>query len=258
MVVFLLNGFVFISIGLQLPTILRDLRGESLGQLIDQAALVGGAVIGLRIVWVFLAMYVPRLFYRSEDSRPSWKEVATIAWAGMRGVVSLAAAFALPFTIGDRGPFPGRNYLLFFTFSVILATLVLQGLTLPLVIRVLGIRDDGLTDEEERSARLAANAAAVEFIGELAGKVGIPSDLVSRLRAEYDDRVHQLEGCCDDASNPSGQVASPQYQDLQQQALQIERNVIIGLRNNRVINDEALRRIQRDLDLAEARITGFW
>jgi monovalent cation/hydrogen antiporter len=260
MVVFLLNGFVFISIGLQLPAILRELRGESLFTLIDEAALISVAVVVVRIAWVFVAAYLPRLLFkqiRARDPYPSWKHVVLVAWAGMRGVVSLAAAFALPITLADGSLFPARNYLLFLTFSVILTTLVIQGLTLPFLIRKLGIKDDGATDEEERVARLAANTAALSFVNDLAAQNNTSADLISRLRAEYDDRVQQLEACCGNQANPSGEVVTPQYQDLQQRALQIERKTIIDLRNDRVINDEALRRIQRDLDLAEARLTGL-
>ncbi len=260
MVVFLLNGFVFITIGLQLPAILREMRGESIFTLIDEAALISVAVVVIRIVWVFVATYVPRFLFkrlRKRDPYPPWRQVVLIAWAGMRGVVSLAAAFALPIALGDGSPFPARSYLLFFTFAVILTTLVVQGLTLPFLIRKLGIKDDGATDEEERSARLAANMAALGFISDLAAHSNASSDLILRLRAEYDDRVQQLEACCGNQVNPSGEIATPQYQDLQQQALQIERKTIIALRNNHVINDEALRRIQRDLDLAEARLTGL-
>lgn len=259
MLVFLLNGFVFIAIGLQLPAILRDLRGESIGSLIDQAALISGAVVLVRVGWVFVATYLPRLLskkLRTQDPAP-WRQVAILAWSGMRGVISLAAAFALPFTLADGAPFPGRNYILFLTFSVILTTLVFQGLTLPLLIRKLGVKDDGGTDEEERSARIAANSAALGYIDELAGRDGTPNDVLSRLRAEYDDRMRELEACCIASGNPGGEVATPQYQELQQAALKIERETIIDLRNRQIINDEALRRIQRDLDLAEARLTGF-
>jgi CPA1 family monovalent cation:H+ antiporter len=260
MLVFLVNGFVFITIGLQLPGILRDLHGEPFLRLLRGGALVSLAVVIVRIAWVVCATYLPRLVVKKirqiDPGRP-WQQVALIAWSGMRGVVSLAAAFALPFTLPDGRPFPGRNYILFFTFCVILTTLVFQGLTLPLLIRKLGIRDDGATDEEERSARLAANSAALTFIDELAARDGVLPDIVARLRVEYDDRVQQLEACCHNSDNPSGEIATPQYQQLQGEALQIERQTIIRLRNEQVINDEALRRIQRDLDLAEARLTGL-
>jgi hypothetical protein len=126
---------------------------------------------------------------------------------------------------------------------------------LPLVIQKLGIKDDGATDEEERTARLEANKAALKLIDETAS-ANFRADVVSRLRAEYDDRLRQLQYCGEQEGNERcGEVVTPQYQQLQKQALDVERDVIISMRNKRVINDRALRRIQRDLDLAEARLT---
>ncbi|MDQ2825255.1 MAG: Na+/H+ antiporter [Verrucomicrobiota bacterium] len=258
-VVFLLNGFIFIAIGLQLPGILRALQGESLVALINDALLISAAAVLVRIAWVFAATYLPRLFskrLRRRDPYPGWRNVVVVSWAGMRGVVSLAAAFALPFTLSDGSPFPGRSYILFFTFCVILVTLVGQGLTLPLLIRKLGVKDDGLTDEEERSARLEANKAAIQMIEKATNNSDFSTEVLGRLRAEYNDRLQQLQQCCEASGNPSGEVATPQYQQLQYEALRLERETIIRLRNEHVINDEALRRIQRDLDLAEARLTG--
>jgi CPA1 family monovalent cation:H+ antiporter len=157
--------------------------------------------------------------------------------------------------LSDGSVFVGREYILFLTFCVILATLVLQGLTLPFVIRKLGVKDDGATDEEERAARVEANQAALKLIDASAGG-NFREDVVSRLRAEYDDRLGQLRRCSEqEGEERCGEVVTPQYQQLQKQALDVEREAIIRLRNKRVINDRALRRIQRDLDLAEARLT---
>jgi Na+/H+ antiporter len=256
--VFLLNGFVFITIGLQLPDILRALNGESLIGLINNAILISVAVVLVRIAWVFPAAYLPRLAFRSVRARepaPGWRNVAIVAWSGMRGVISLAAAFALPLTLSNNVPFPARNYILFFTFAVILATLVLQGLTLPILIRQLGVEDDGGTDEEERTARIEANRAALDLIEELARECGVPDEVADRLRAEYRERMAELERCAEEEDG-SGEIATPHYRRLQREALNVERQTIIRLRNEHVINDDALRRIQRDLDLAEARLTG--
>jgi Na+/H+ antiporter len=258
-VVFLLNGFVFTTIGLQLPGILRSLTGQSLLSLIENAFLVSTAVVVVRIAWVFPGAYLPFLLskeVRLRESAPEWRNLAVIAWSGMRGVVSLAAAFALPFVLPDGSPLPGRNYILFLTFSVILVTLVFQGLTLPIVIRRLCIKSDNSTDEEERTARLKANEAAIEWIEKLRGSGQFSPDTVDRLRAEYDERVGQLQLCAENPDDCRGEIATPQYQRLQGEALRVERQTIIRLRNERVINDDALRRIQRDLDLAEARLRG--
>jgi Na+/H+ antiporter len=258
MVVFLLNGFVFIVIGLQLPGILRTLNRESLTGPIISAIVISGAVILVRFAWVIPATYLPRLLsskLRAHDPVPPWQHVVVVSWAGMRGVVSLAAAFALPLALSDGRPFPARDYILFLAFSVILATLVLQGLTMPLLIRKIGITHDGEADEEERRARLEANKAAIELIGKLRASGEFSPDTVDRLRAEYDERLEQLELCAENPDDCRGEIATPQYQRLQHEALRVERQTIIRLRNERVINDDALRRIQRDLDLAEARLT---
>ncbi|PYK23826.1 MAG: Na+/H+ antiporter [Verrucomicrobia bacterium] len=258
-IVFLLNGFVFIVIGLQLPRILHAWNRASLTGALMSAIVICAMVILVRFAWVIPAVYLSRLL-RSErqvrDPTPSWQHVAIVGWAGMRGVVSLAAAFALPLALPTGRPFPGRDYILFVAFSVILVTLVLQGLTLPVLIRKLRVPPDAQTDEEERLARLEANKAALEWIQEARAKSNFSPDAVDRLRTEYDERIEQLERCADNPDDCRGEIATPQYQRLQHQALRVERKTIIRLRNERVINDDALRRIQRDLDLAEARLTG--
>ena len=255
-VVFLINGFVFIAIGFQLPAIVRSIRHESLALPIENAAVVCAAVVLVRIAWVFPGAYLSFLLSRNRESLPSWQDLAVVAWSGMRGVISLAAAFALPFVLNDGRPFPGRNYILFITFCVILTTLVFQGLTLPVVIRKFCLQGDGSAEEEERVARLEANKNAMGLLDQLAASDDFSRDALDRLRAEYVERVQQLELCAENPENCSGQVATPQFQRLQQRALRVERDTIIRLRNERVINDDALRRIQRDLDLAEARLAG--
>lgn len=259
MITFLLNGFVFIVIGLQLPRILHALSAESLTRPIITAIIISGSVIAVRFAWTITAVSLQRLLSskrRPRDAISFWQYVGIVGWAGMRGVVSLAAAFALPIALSDGRPFPGRNYILFLTFSVILATLVIQGLTLPILIRKLGTAQDQEADEEERQARLEANKAAIEFIEKLRTDGKFSPDTVDRLRAEYDERVEQLQLCAENPDDCRGEIATPKYQRLQREALRVERKTIIRLRNERVINDDALRRIQRDLDLAEARLTG--
>ena len=142
--------------------------------------------------------------------------------------------------------------ILFITFCVILATLVLQGLSLPLLIHRLGVVDDGLANVEERTARLKANEAALAFLAETNAQY--PQELLDRLRAEYDDRIRQLEVCANDDGDQSDGSMAPSYQRLQQDALDVERRTIIRLRDEYIINDEVLRRIQLDLDHAEARL----
>src|ERR1700730_8063092 len=255
MTVFLLNGLVFVLIGLQLPRILHTLSGHSLKQLIWHGALISCAAIVVRIAWVFTSTNMLRLMsitLRASDPYPAWQNVAIVAWSGMRGVVSLAAALAVPLTLSDGRPFPGRDYILFITFCVILATLVLQGLSLPTLIRRLGGMDDGLARVEERTARLKANEAALAYLAEVDSR--FPPDIVERLRVEYDDRIRQLEVCASSSEDRTNRLITPSYQHLQQGALDVERQTIIQLRDEYIINDEVLRRIQLDLDHAEARL----
>jgi CPA1 family monovalent cation:H+ antiporter len=176
-----------------------------------------------------------------------------VAWTGMRGVVSLAAAFALPFTTADGSTFPGRDLILFLTFVVILVTLVVQGLSLPPLIRWLGIEDDGSAEKEEREARLKANQAALARLNEIADTDPVDPELLRRIRVEYEDRIRQL-GVCEPEAETRGGLFSFDYERLLHETLRVERRTLIQLRNEGIINDEVLRRIQRDIDLAEARL----
>ncbi len=259
MVEFLLNGFVFVLIGLQLPEVLAALSRNAIPipRLIWYALLISVAVTLIRILWVFPATYLPRLIFRKlcrRDPYPKWRHVAIVAWTGMRGVVSLAAAMALPLTTRNGAPFPGRDLILFLTFTVILATLVVQGLTLPLLIRWLGVKDDGSMEKEEREARLKANQAALERLGEISQKDSPLYDALQRLRIEYEDHIRQVEGAEPQNAGTPLRRFSSEYERLSHLALDQERRTIIQLRNEDVISDEVLRRIQRDIDLAEARL----
>jgi len=174
--------------------------------------LISGVVILVRIAWVVPAAYLPRLVskkLRVREPFPAWQNVTIIAWSGMRGVISLAAAFALPFVLPDGRPFPGRNYILFLTFGVILVTLVFQGLTLPLVIRKLRIKGDSSADEEERTARLEANKVAIELIEKLRENGDFSPEVVDRLRAEYNERVEQLQLCARNPTNAAVRLPRP-------------------------------------------------
>lgn len=259
MVDFLLNGFVFLLIGLELPEVMKSLSGPALplSKLVWDALLISLAVIVIRILWVFPATYLPRLLFKSvrqKDPYPQWQHVTLVAWTGMRGVVSLAAALALPFTTYDGSPFPCRALILFLTFTVILATLVAQGLTLPWLIRGLGIKDDGSMQKEEHLARLKANQNALARLNEIAESDPVKADALERLRVEYEDHIRQLQAL--DARNAGVSLRrfSTEFESLSREALRQERRTIIELRNEDAINDEVLRRIQRDIDLAEARL----
>lgn len=253
MLEFILNGFVFILIGLQLPEVLHGLSKDAIPirQLVWYALLISLAVVIIRILWVFPATYLPRLIFKKlcrRDPYPSWRHVTIISWTGMRGVVSLAAALAL------KDNFPHRNLVLFLTFIVILATLVVQGLSLSWLIRWLGVEDDGSLEKEEREARLQANRAALARLNEIAARDTLKTDALQRLRIEYEDHISQLSTAEPPRAGSRLRLFSTEYERLARTALQQERRTIIQLRNQSVINDEALRRIQLDIDLAEARL----
>jgi CPA1 family monovalent cation:H+ antiporter len=260
MLEFLLNGFVFILIGLQLPEVLRALSEHpdySIGRLVWYALVISLAVILIRILWVFPASYLPRLLFkriRDKDPCPSWRHVMIVAWTGMRGVVSLAAALALPLTIGNGAPFPERDLILFLTFIVIVATLVVQGLSLPVLIHWLGVKDDGAAEREEHEARLKANQAALARLKQIPEHSPAKADAKRRLSIEYEDRIRQLEDIDPSNADSPRHLFSAEYEHLSYETLMEERKTIVHLRNRGVINDEVLRRIQQDLDLAEARL----
>ncbi|MDB6028624.1 MAG: Na+/H+ antiporter, partial [Verrucomicrobiales bacterium] len=242
MVEFILNGFVFILIGLKVPEATRALSGKSIYPLVGKALLISVAVILIRIVWVFSVTYVPRFLFkklRERDPSPRWQNVAIVAWTGMRGVVSVAAALALPFTITSGSPFPERDLILFLTFVVIAATLVVQGLTLPWLIRWLGIEDDRGAEKEEREARIQANQAALNGLISREQRGGLnPTevDAIQRLRIEYEDRLRELESYNAQEGESASRIFSTAYDELSKEALKSERKTILKLRNENVIN----------------------
>ena len=259
-IVFVLNGFIFILIGLQLPSILSSISGKLTATLLWYAVLISAVVIGVRLLWVFPATYIPRLLsrrLRERDPYPPWQNVLLIGWTGMRGVLSLAAALTLPLTTNNEVPFPKRDLIIFLTFSVILVTLVLQGLTLPLLIRWLKVTGDVGTEREEMEARLRAAEAAMARIEELTDQDNVlaESEMVLWLRTQYKDRIHRFCACCD-AMDEGSQEQLAAFEYLQHEVLVAERKILIKLRKQGIINDEVLLRIERDIDLDEVRLGG--
>jgi monovalent cation/hydrogen antiporter len=215
------------------------------------------AVVIIRLLWVFPATYLPRLIFKymhRRDPYLKWQHVALIGWTGMRGVISLAAALALPFTVQNGSPFPGRDLILFLTFVVILATLVVQGLSLPLLIHWLGIKDDGSMEKEEHEARFEANQDALARLNDLAEPGPEKAEALHHLRLKYEDHIRQLQGEEPERAGTSLRRFSSEFERLSREARTQQRRTIIQLRNRNVISDEVLRRIQRDIDLAEARL----
>jgi CPA1 family monovalent cation:H+ antiporter len=255
MVVFILNGILFMLIGLQLPQVIHALSPDSAMTVAKLAILVLLVIVLIRFVWMFGANYFIRLFNRVFHHRtpPLWKHTAFIAWTGMRGADSLAGALAIPFVLPNGAPFPGRDLILLLTFCVIFGTLVVQGFTLKPLIRWLKIVDDHVPEKEERMARLQANEAALARIEEMGSSSQARPENVERLRSEYADRIRQLSK---DTSHGETirRLFSRDFEELAREALETERDTVITLRNDEAIDDEVLRHIQRDIDLAEARL----
>src|SRR5918992_573042 len=186
--VFILNAALFTLVGLQLPLVLDGLDGWSTVELVGAAAAVCAAVVLARVLFVFPFMYVPKRLRRGIRQRqptPRWDYGAVLSWAGMRGAVSLAAALAIPLETDAGTPFPGRSLIIFLAFTVIMFTLVVQGLTLPVVIRALGVEDDGAEAREEAKARKRAAQAALERLEELTGEDRVLEETAQRPRGAH-------------------------------------------------------------------------
>jgi CPA1 family monovalent cation:H+ antiporter len=249
-VTFLLNGLLFILVGLQLNTILASHALPSARSLVLDAMFICLTIILVRIAWVFPGAYLPRFLsrrVRERDPYPSWKYVSVVAWTGMRGGVSLAAALALD------SKFPERDLIVFLTFCVILATLVVQGLTLPLLIHWLDVADDGSLEKEEEKARLKIFQAAFARLEELANEGWASQEIIEDLRAHYMQRKHKYKSHLDDTGNIFAERIAV-YQRLQRELLAAKRKTLIALRDSGIINDEVLRKIQYDIDMEEVRL----
>src|SRR5258708_29988565 len=216
-------------------------------------------VILVRFVWVFLQALLPRMIshrLRERDPYPGWRPVVLIGWTGMRGAVSLAAALALPEGTAEGAAFPERALVVYLTFSVILATLVVQGLSLPLLIRGLGLYDDGASERQETQARLTAAQAVLARLDELASQDEVSQELAQHLRKHYETRVCNITKHFKQAEDEPGEDHATTYQQLQREALQAERSAVIGFRNRGEINHEEIRPNERKLDLEEQRLAG--
>ena len=255
--VFGLNAGLFILVGLQLPGVMDGISGLSTGAIVGYAVAVSAAVIVVRFLWVFPSTYLPRLVSRRIREREPpvhWHFPAIVAWTGMRGAVSLAAALAIPTTIDAGGDFPQRDLIIFLTYAVIVATLILQGTTLPMLIRVLGVEEDGNPEQRESKARLLAARAALDRIEELRELDWVRDDTADRMRGMYDFRIRRFSARFDEEDDGAMDRQSQDYQRMRRKVLEAERAEIIRLRNQGKITDEIMRRIERDLDLEDTRL----
>jgi CPA1 family monovalent cation:H+ antiporter len=258
--VYLIEGIVFLMTGLQARTLTAGLGSYSLYALVGSAAVVSVVVILARFVWVFPATYLPRWLIPAiarKDPSPPWQWPFMIGFTGVRGIVSLAAALAIPFTMANGRPFPDRDLILFLTFSVILVTLVGQGLMLPAVIRMLGLDNAGERElhadrTEELLARRHAINSAIERLDRLAAERGLPDDVVHHLQARHRQRLRHFEH--DPESKEDHQDLTAPPDEIEFLLIAAERERINELYRQGTLKDEARRRLERELDLREAGI----
>jgi len=236
--VFLVNALLFTLIGMQLGPILDALGGRSTASLIVDALVVTATVMLVRIAWVL-----------ATGPRP-----AVVGWMGMRGAVSLAAALALPLQTDAGAPFPGRELIIFLAFVVVLGTLVVQGLTLPAVIRHSQLEEDELEVKEDTKARIYAAEAALRRLEELLDEDWVRPETAERLRGLYDFRRSRFQARFDGDDDGAIERQSTDFQRLRRELLEAERAAVVGLRREGRISDDVMRRVERDLDLEDSRL----
>ena len=258
--IYVIEGIVFLVTGLQARALTAGIRGYSLYDLVMSALIVCGVVIAARFIWMYPATYLPRWIFPSiarRDPSPPWQFPFVLAFTGVRGIVSLAAALAIPLTIADGTAFPHRDLILFLTFSVVLVTLVGQGLLLPAVIRALGLANAGVREHdaeraEEFSARRKAVQAAMARLEELGQEKQLPLSVLEPLRARHAERlrhvVHRVDG--DEAHRKQLEV----HDSIEFVLICAERQQINELYRLGELKDEQRRRIERELDLREAHL----
>src|SRR5262245_14905595 len=245
-VAFVLNALVFALVGLQLSGILDTLNGSSAAQLAWWGTLVTATVILTRIVWL------PIFAWR--NTHKPFTHTFLISWAGMRGAVSLAAALSIPLATDAGAPFPHRDLVIFLTFCVILGTLVVQGLTLPALIRMLRIEPDTSNEAEDAQARIRAAEAALERLEQLTGEEWVRDDTAERMRGLYRFRMNRFSSRFDDGSDGAIEEQSQAYQRLRRELLDAERAAVTDLGRSGMISGDVVDRVRRDLDLEDARL----
>jgi Na+/H+ antiporter len=257
--VFILNAILFILLGLQFPDILERIGDQlSAGEIVGYGLLVSAVVIVVRMAWQFLPLSLSRLIPSAANADPGddWRERLLIGWSGMRGAVSLAAALALPLELDSGAPLGERDLIIYLTVAVIISTLVLQGLTLPALVRRLKLAAQQPFAPDEAVARLAAAQAALDRVEELeASAEPIPDVVLERLRELYQARFAR---CVASLSGEGGDIPIENplegYRHIREDVIGRERDALIQLRQDGRVKADVFRRIQRDLDLDEARL----
>lgn len=252
LLVFMLNSLIFMLIGIQMSEVMDNLGQYSMSELVGLGMLVSVVAVAVRFAWVYPVAYLPRWLSGSlseREPKPRKRELAIISWCGMRGIVSLAAALALPATLPGGAPFPHRDLIIFLTFFVIAITLVVQGLSLPWLIRQLKVGSNWSLHTEQQRVRAAMSTAALSAIDQIMAEEGVPGEWADALRAEIADRIS--------LAAPDGLDLTPQAQlvaRLRHAAIQAERSELIRLWRNNEISDEVMHHLEEILDYQEAHL----
>ncbi len=268
-IIFLLNGFVFILIGLQLPSIIKDLGRYPFSTILGYGLIISLVTILVRIIWVFGGAYWLNISHQnkkdktgnndSADPQNTWKNVMVVAWTGTRGVISLAAALALPLVLNDGTAFPKRSSIIFFAFVVIFVTLVVQGLSLPLLIRWLKIKPDDNTDEEEKELQLYLASSTLHFI-EKEFPVQGDNKLQQQLKNKYEQQIRKLNKEIQlhkKARYHNRELQPPEPDNLLTAKLEInkfQRELLIRLHKDGDFSDAAIRHIELEMDIDEIKL----
>ncbi|MBC7828510.1 MAG: Na+/H+ antiporter [Chitinophagaceae bacterium] len=265
--VFLLHGFVFILIGLQVPSIIRGLGNYPFLEILGYGLLISLVTIIVRIIWVFAGAYWNNIFKKKSGSGQSvsgnddqtWKNVLIVAWTGTRGVISLATALAIPLTLQDGSAFPKRNSIIFLAFVVIFVTLVVQGLSLPLLVRLLGIKSQNYPDREEKELQLYLANNTLQF---LEHEFPVPLDVKLReqLKKKYEEMIKDLtreisihkKATRENEDSPV--IPTDPIVNAQLEIKKFQRDLLIKLHKEGEFSDDALRQVERKMDVDELKL----
>ncbi len=256
---FLLNGLVFVLIGLQLPYVLAGIQGRSKLSLFGYGMAFSAVLVLLRMAWMFpaarVAWWVRTRIGHQEYEKPESRQAIVVGWTGMRGVVALAAASSLPLTLSDGSPFPQRSFIIFLTFSLILVTVVLQGLSLPWLVRMLGLSTRNAGFCEEGEARHLLLKAAIDFLSERRYSAPGETHLYEDLLHQYKHKITEIDQCGPDGTVPQEDPAGLSLGGLLLETIRRERQELNLLRQTGRIGDSVHRNLERELDLSESRLS---
>ena len=264
---FLLHGFVFIIIGLQLPLIIKGLGNYPISEILGYGLIISVVTIVVRIIWVFAGVSSQKFFRKMKrttddsvnaDDDNTWKNVLVVAWTGTRGVISLAAALALPFALEDGTAFPKRHSIIFLSFIVIFVTLVVQGLSLPLLIRWLKIKPQDNTIEEEKELQLYLATNTLNFI-EQDFPMQLDNKLQEQLKKKYEQQINDLtkEIRRQKKAKRNDEEIKPPPNDLVNAQLEIskfKRELLVKIHKEGEFSDAAIKKVEREMDIDELKL----